>query len=737
MKNFKIILLALLVGTTTINSSVIFAQNPVNCDLTLKSTIQGFKVYKHNPSGTIMFRAKLAIDADGSPRAYGPNNSGLDYTANAGSPGNWWGVVTNNSGNPVIQGSGSPYPGMYVSTTSLINTAYAATSPFRYVNSEAIPFFVLPTAVKTLGNIQLGDIGYVYNTVTGLGCYAIFADGGPAGKLGEASIYLANQIGVNSNARSGGTSQGIIDYIVFPGSGAGQGVHKTIAEINTIGAAKIATVGGTGITGCLNTNSCGMPSGLAANMLAPTSATLNWTAVSGANSYTVKYKQTSSSTWTTISSSTTSKSISGLTASTSYQFQVQAVCSSAGALSALAAFTTTAPSSACGTPVGLLSNSITSNSATLSWAAVIGASSYNVQYKAVSASAWTTITSTTTSKLINGLIASTSYHFQVQAVCSNTGVYSSSVSFTTLAATSTNSTITIGNGTSSYSAHPFGTVYMDERTQYIITKAELTTAGWSSASPYLKSMAFNITSAASQQMGNFTITIAHVSASTFSTTTFLSGSNTTTAFSGTVAATNGWNTYNFSTPFAYNGTGNLLISICWNNSSFSANSTVQSFSYSNYVSLYYRKDLSGGGVCSQNTGIQSYYRPNSKLSFSSAPGLMPLVNENEGERSSIEETSFISNINEPVFEIFPNPSDGAQLNGKFMNPDGSPAFDITEKNITVRIYDMLGREVFAKEIPVEEGLFSLSFNDNTLQAGMFVFVGLTDNNRFTKTIVVK
>jgi len=281
MKKIKIILLTLLAGNTIIDNSAISAQNSVNCDLTLKTTIQGFKVYKHNPSSAIMFRAKLTIDADGSPRAYGPNNSGLDYTANAGSPGNWWGVVTNNSGNPIIQGSGSPYPGMYVSTTSLINTAYAATSPFRYVNSEAIPFFVLPSAVKTLGNIQLGDIGYVYNTVTGLGCYAIFADGGPAGKLGEASIYLANQIGVNSNARTGGTSQGIIDYIVFPGSGSGQGVHKTIAQINTIGAAKIATVGGTGITACLNSNSCGTPSGLSVTTLAPTSATLNWTCCSG------------------------------------------------------------------------------------------------------------------------------------------------------------------------------------------------------------------------------------------------------------------------------------------------------------------------------------------------------------------------------------------------------------------------------------------------------------------------
>ncbi len=225
----------------------------VNCSKTYITTIQNFDVYQHDASGAIMFKAKMAIDADGSPRAYGPNDSGLDYTANAGSPGNWWGVVTDNNGNPIIQGSGDPYPGMYVSTTSLVNSSYTSTNPLRYANSEALPFFVLPHAVVQAGGISIGDIGYVYNTITGLGCYAVYADSGPAGKLGEGSIYLASQIGVNSNARTGGTTLGIIDYIVFPGSGSGQGTIPGISQINSVGTTELNAAGGIGITGCLDT----------------------------------------------------------------------------------------------------------------------------------------------------------------------------------------------------------------------------------------------------------------------------------------------------------------------------------------------------------------------------------------------------------------------------------------------------------------------------------------------------
>lgn len=223
-----------------------------DCNLTYLTTIENFDVYTHNPSGAILYRAKFAVDADGCPRAYGPNDSGLDWTANAGYPGNWWGIVTDINGDPIIQGAGDPFPGMYVSSTSLVQSGYSNSNPLRYVDSENIPFIALPSALLSLANISLGDLAYVRNTITGLTSFAYFVDGGPAGKLGEGSMFLASAIGLNNSPKTGGTSQPIIDYVVFPQSGLGQGNHLTLAQINSMGQTELNNAGGLSIPNCLD-----------------------------------------------------------------------------------------------------------------------------------------------------------------------------------------------------------------------------------------------------------------------------------------------------------------------------------------------------------------------------------------------------------------------------------------------------------------------------------------------------
>lgn len=92
----------------------------------------------------------------------------------------------------------------------------------------------------------------------------------------------------------------------------------------------------------------------------------------------------------------------------------------------------TPPSTSCGTPTSLSASSVTSSSATLNWSSVSGATSYNVHYRPVGSSTWTSTTSTSTSKAVSGLTSSTQYEFQVQAVCtSGNSAYTSSTTFTT------------------------------------------------------------------------------------------------------------------------------------------------------------------------------------------------------------------------------------------------------------------------------------------------------------------
>lgn len=211
----------------------------MNCDKIIMATIGGSKpVFKLNDKTALFFRADLAVDADGAPRAYHPTNDkiALDFKAN-GFPF----AVVHVNGKPHIQGPTDRAPGFFVSMTSLEDKTKAATDPRRYVNSEEIPNIVLPPALKGNGKAKLGDLAVVINKKKGKSSFAIFADTGPKTKLGEGSIALAAALDVKKNPKTGGAVVDLI-YIVFPGSGNGK--PKTLAEIDSIGEARFAEFGG-------------------------------------------------------------------------------------------------------------------------------------------------------------------------------------------------------------------------------------------------------------------------------------------------------------------------------------------------------------------------------------------------------------------------------------------------------------------------------------------------------------
>ena len=176
---------------------------------------------------------------------------------------------------------------------------------------------------------------------------------------------------------------------------------------------------------------CGSTTALAATSVTTASAVLNWIAVPGAINYSVQYRQVGTTTWSSTTSTTNSVTVSGLLPATSYEYQVQTICSGgSSAYCSSISFTTLALP--CSVPTGLSASGTASSSATLTWIAVSGAVSYNIQYRQVGTIPWSSTTSTVNSVTISGLLPVANYEFQVEVVCSSsTSGYSTSGTFTT------------------------------------------------------------------------------------------------------------------------------------------------------------------------------------------------------------------------------------------------------------------------------------------------------------------
>ena len=142
--------------------------------------------------------------------------------------------------------------------------------------------------------------------------------------------------------------------------------------------------------------------------------------------------------WTTVSPNPTTEScqITGLSAETLYEVQVQANCGGTDGSSAWSTIHFTTPDN-CGAPQELATSNITATSATLSWAD--DKDSYNLQYRKVyfhegfesetMPTGWTTVDSNN-----DGLcwhIGSSTAHSGVNGVCNSSFVYSSDFSINT------------------------------------------------------------------------------------------------------------------------------------------------------------------------------------------------------------------------------------------------------------------------------------------------------------------
>ena len=168
----------------------------------------------------------------------------------------------------------------------------------------------------------------------------------------------------------------------------------------------------------------GSPTGLVASAPTASSITLNWsapTAGGSVGSYTAMYRVTGQSTWIVFATgiSATAVTVTNLTASTGYDFQVIAV-NNAGSSGPSATANGTTTVTAPGTPTALAVGSVTQTTAVLSWTAPIAGgavASYTLQYRVTGAGSWTQILNLTgTTATLTGLTSGTAYDVQVAAV---------------------------------------------------------------------------------------------------------------------------------------------------------------------------------------------------------------------------------------------------------------------------------------------------------------------------------
>ncbi|MGB3073984.1 MAG: GEVED domain-containing protein [Chitinophagales bacterium] len=145
--------------------------------------------------------------------------------------------------------------------------------------------------------------------------------GGPMFTQSNGSSYLRMITLKYSNS-------GAIQWIDSLNIYSGWGIASTLANDSSL-----FVLSGTNMTAFHfldhnGTGTCSIPTNLKANNITDTTAKVSWAAVAGAYLYHLHYKTSSAADWTTITTDLTSIKIKALTAGTSYNYAIEAVCSS-------------------------------------------------------------------------------------------------------------------------------------------------------------------------------------------------------------------------------------------------------------------------------------------------------------------------------------------------------------------------------------------------------------------------
>lgn len=250
----------------------------------------------------------------------------------------------------------------------------------------------------------------------------------------------------------------------------------------------------------------------------------------------------------------------------------------------------------------------------------------------------------------------------------------------------------VGSGNASI-GYPFFSYYEDSKTDMLYTSAEIVAAGGTTG--IITQIGFNFDSISLQGLNGFTIKMQNTSLTTL-TDLVLTG--WTTVYTGTYYPPGpGIQFILLNMPFAYTRNSNLLVEVCFDNNSWTANSYVKGTTAPG-MTAHNHADLPTGNGCTElTTGTVMNARPN--ICF-----IANLIT-NGGSLQTGLPTEF------KLKQNYPNP----------FNPVTKIEYEIPNNSmVNLTVYDALGREI---AVLVNEnksaGKYSVDFNGSGLTSGVY------------------
>ncbi|MBR4646756.1 MAG: fibronectin type III domain-containing protein [Bacteroidales bacterium] len=327
---------------------------------------------------------------------------------------------------------------------------------------------------------------------------------------------------------------------------------------------------------------CPMPGMLTISDISATGATVSWHSNDAHNGYELVLvpEGENMEDQTSITVNDTFYVFENLTDNTTYSVYLRAICYDENSSWIFPVTFTTEPF--CTSPLNLTVSQVAGTSALVSWEpAETGATAYNVSYTEAGQENWITETVTGFHYMLSGLEPVTVYEVSVTSVCEEGSAPAATKTFTTHCLAGGEISIGEGTGTSSYV--PSYSTYNFSYSQQIYMASEF------NGPTDITSISMNLVSLSQQR--NYKIYLAHTTATDLGSA-WASTTGAQLVFSSPQTLVTGWNTFDFTTPFSYNGTDNLLVIFIDSTGSWVSGNSWQVHNTTSYCARYLYQDSS-------------------------------------------------------------------------------------------------------------------------------------------------